>query len=290
MDCKATVSLLLLLLGISNAHHGNVRNNSLNILQNKCMLSFILIGSSNFMLEGDILMPRSRTAMKCLNEKYSCLWPKSPNGIVEIPFLINDSERSLILTSMKDFETKTCIRFIPRWSQYLQVKPNIWDLFRGCHCRGLAAYKKASSSIELLHALGFYHEHTRQLIYFLVYFAYNFDKKDTDNLNTPYDYSSVMHYGKTAFGINGLETITPIPDPSAPIGQRNGLSDIDILRINRLYQSGGISQRCTEGSVPILRMTSRDISKTCHIIFDCFCFICCLSDSLSLGLHFTVCY
>uniref|UniRef100_A0A4W6F5Y5 Metalloendopeptidase n=1 Tax=Lates calcarifer TaxID=8187 RepID=A0A4W6F5Y5_LATCA len=227
MDCKATVSLLLLLLGISNAHHGNVRNNSLNILQNKCMLSFILIGSSNFMLEGDILMPRSRTAMKCLNEKYSCLWPKSPNGIVEIPFLISekydDSERSLILTSMKDFETKTCIRFIPRWSQvaYLNIEPRFG-------CASLLGY--------LLHALGFYHEHTRQLIYFLVYFAYNFDKKDTDNLNTPYDYSSVMHYGKTAFGINGLETITPIPDPSAPIGQRNGLSDIDILRINRLYQ------------------------------------------------------
>uniref|UniRef100_A0A4W6F2E7 Metalloendopeptidase n=1 Tax=Lates calcarifer TaxID=8187 RepID=A0A4W6F2E7_LATCA len=248
MDCKATVSLLLLLLGISNAHHGNVRNNSLNILQNKCMLSFILIGSSNFMLEGDILMPRSRTAMKCLNEKYSCLWPKSPNGIVEIPFLISekydDSERSLILTSMKDFETKTCIRFIPRWTKTGRAFIIHLSLLKCCPNIGqtsllfcLAAYKKASSSIELLHALGFYHEHTRQLIYFLVYFAYNFDKKDTDNLNTPYDYSSVMHYGKTAFGINGLETITPIPDPSAPIGQRNGLSDIDILRINRLYQS-----------------------------------------------------
>uniref|UniRef100_A0A4W6F5A2 Metalloendopeptidase n=1 Tax=Lates calcarifer TaxID=8187 RepID=A0A4W6F5A2_LATCA len=221
MDCKATVSLLLLLLGISNAHHGNVRNNSLNILQNKCMLSFILIGSSNFMLEGDILMPRSRTAMKCLNEKYSCLWPKSPNGIVEIPFLISekydDSERSLILTSMKDFETKTCIRFIPRWSQvaYLNIEPRFG-------CASLLGY--------LLHYVKINWENIHE------YFAYNFDKKDTDNLNTPYDYSSVMHYGKTAFGINGLETITPIPDPSAPIGQRNGLSDIDILRINRLYQ------------------------------------------------------
>uniref|UniRef100_A0A4W6F609 Metalloendopeptidase n=1 Tax=Lates calcarifer TaxID=8187 RepID=A0A4W6F609_LATCA len=213
MDCKATVSLLLLLLGISNAHHGNVRNNSLNILQNR---------SSNFMLEGDILMPRSRTAMKCLNEKYSCLWPKSPNGIVEIPFLINDSERSLILTSMKDFETKTCIRFIPRWSQvaYLNIEPRFG-------CASLLGY--------LLHAdRDQYVKINWENIH--EYFAYNFDKKDTDNLNTPYDYSSVMHYGKTAFGINGLETITPIPDPSAPIGQRNGLSDIDILRINRLYQ------------------------------------------------------
>uniref|UniRef100_A0A4W6F5B8 Metalloendopeptidase n=1 Tax=Lates calcarifer TaxID=8187 RepID=A0A4W6F5B8_LATCA len=214
MDCKATVSLLLLLLGISNAHHGNVRNNSLNILQNR---------SSNFMLEGDILMPRSRTAMKCLNEKYSCLWPKSPNGIVEIPFLINDSERSLILTSMKDFETKTCIRFIPRWSQvaYLNIEPRFG-------CASLLGYvgDKQGLSLQRFGCVQKGIIQHRLLIDFFFLstdFAYNFDKKDTDNLNTPYDYSSVMHYGKTAFGINGLETITPIPDPSAPIGQRNGL-------------------------------------------------------------------
>uniref|UniRef100_A0A4W6F631 Metalloendopeptidase n=1 Tax=Lates calcarifer TaxID=8187 RepID=A0A4W6F631_LATCA len=197
----------------------------------------------NFMLEGDILMPRSRTAMKCLNEKYSCLWPKSPNGIVEIPFLISekydDSERSLILTSMKDFETKTCIRFIPRWSQvaYLNIEPRF-----GCASllgyvgdkQGLSLQRFGCVQKGIIHDRDQYVKINWENIH--EYFAYNFDKKDTDNLNTPYDYSSVMHYGKTAFGINGLETITPIPDPSAPIGQRNGLSDIDILRINRLYQ------------------------------------------------------
>lgn len=26
--------------------------------------------------------------------------------------------------------------------------------------------------------------------------AYNFQKKDTNNLNTPYDYNSIMHYGR----------------------------------------------------------------------------------------------
>ncbi|XP_036420220.1 high choriolytic enzyme 1-like [Colossoma macropomum] len=64
---------------------------------------------------------------------------------------------------------------------------------------------------------------------------YNFNKENTNNLNTPYDYSSVMHYGKTAFSINGWDTITPIPDASVQIGQRVDLSAIDILRINTLY-------------------------------------------------------
>ncbi|GLD59681.1 low choriolytic enzyme-like protein [Lates japonicus] len=156
---------------------------------------------------------------------------------------------------MKDFETKTCIRFIPRWSQvaYLNIEPRfgcasllgyVGDK-QGLSLQRFGCVQKGIIQHELLHALGFYHEHTRsdRDQYVKInweniheYFAYNFHKKDTNNLNTPYDYSSVMHYGKTAFGINGLETITPIPDPSAPIGQRNGLSDIDVLRINRLYQ------------------------------------------------------
>lgn len=66
--------------------------------------------------------------------------------------------------------------------------------------------------------------------------AYNFLKQKTNNQNTPYDYGSLMHYGKTAFAIQpGLETITPIPDENVQIGQRQGLSKIDILRINKLY-------------------------------------------------------
>ncbi|PWA27837.1 hypothetical protein CCH79_00000137 [Gambusia affinis] len=59
---------------------------------------------------------------------------------------------------------------------------------------------------------------------------------DTDNL-TPYDYSSVMPYRKTAFGTKGVVTITPIPDPNVPIGQRrHSHADINILLINKLYK------------------------------------------------------
>ena len=66
----------------------------------------------------------------------------------------------------------------------------------------------------------------------------NFNKysdADIDTLKTSYDYGSVMHYGDTDFTSNGLRTIIPTQDPSAEIGQRRGMSDIDILEVQRYY-------------------------------------------------------
>ncbi len=62
------------------------------------------------------------------------------------------------------------------------------------------------------------------------------DKINKDN------FPSVCHlisffFSRTAFTSEfGADTITPIPDSSVPIGQRDDMSDIDILRINRLYE------------------------------------------------------
>ncbi|KAM7368108.1 hypothetical protein PAMP_014358 [Pampus punctatissimus] len=267
MYLRTTISLLLLqLMGFCNAHPGSDNDADNEIIVDTSATEDLTTtilrmnnGSSDFLMEGDVLIPRTRNAMKCFNKAYSCLWPKSANGNVEIHFLLSqkydDSERNAILRAMKDFESKTCIRFIPRATQrvYLSIEPRygcfsllgrigdkqVLSLQRfGCIRHGIIQH-------ELLHTLGFYHEHTRsdRDEYIRVtwenihqYFVYNFQKKDSNNLNTPYDYTSVMHYGRTAFGKLGSETLTPIPDPSVPIGQRDGLSDIDILRINRLYK------------------------------------------------------
>nr|XP_033504602.1 low choriolytic enzyme-like [Epinephelus lanceolatus] len=267
MDPRAVVSLLLLLLmGLCTAHDGTDHGADDEILADApdtedftaTILKMNNV-SNNFLLEGDILIPKTRTAMKCMNKAYSCLWQKSANGNVEIPFLISEkydnTERSEILRAMKDFEYKTCIRFVPRAAEraYLSIQPRY-----GCFSMlgrigdkqvvSLQRYSCIKQTIiqhELLHALGFYHEHTRsdrdqhiRINWDNVkeYFIYNFKIKDTNNLNTPYDYSSVMHYGRTAFGKNGAETITPIPDSSVPIGENDGLSRIDILRVNKLYK------------------------------------------------------
>ncbi|XP_056283793.1 low choriolytic enzyme-like [Pseudoliparis swirei] len=216
-------------------------------------------GSDEFLLEGDMMVPKTRNAQKCLNKQYSCLWEKSANGLVEVPFLISDkydvTEKSTILGAMKGFGERTCIRFVPRRRQraYLTIEPRngcfsllgrigdkqMVSLQRfGCVHHGIIQH-------ELLHALGFYHEHTRsdRDNYIKInwenlknFFLINFEKKDSNNLNTKYDYTSVMHYGRTAFGTNRKVTIVPIPDASAPIGQRENMSELDLLRINKLYK------------------------------------------------------
>ena len=66
----------------------------------------------------------------------------------------------------------------------------------------------------------------------------NFDKQSestVDTLQTSYDYESVMHYDSYAFSTNGLQTIIPTKNSSAFIGQRIGMSPIDILEVQRYY-------------------------------------------------------
>nr|BAI68361.1 hatching enzyme [Paracheirodon innesi] len=214
-------------------------------------------GSRELLVEGDIVLPRTRNALVCPSN--NCFWKKSPTGLVQVPFTVSadfsSSDRAVIAGAMATFHSKTCIRFVSRTieSDYLSIESRdgcyspvgrsggqqvVSLSTSGCVYHGIVQH-------ELNHALGFYHEHTRSDRdgYVTINWKnidptmqYNFNKENTNNLNTPYDYSSVMHYGKTAFTINGLDTITPIPNASVQIGQRVDLSTIDILRINTLYK------------------------------------------------------
>jgi hypothetical protein len=112
---------------------------------------------------------------------------------------------------------------------------------------------------ELLHALGAWHEQSREdrdsfVQVFsnnvLPQFAYNFDTHISDGaLHGSYDYCSVMHYGRFAFTTGSGPTIVPnsgfqcnvfLADGSGmatvtDIGQRLGLSVGDAAMVNFLY-------------------------------------------------------
>ncbi|KAL8173174.1 UNVERIFIED_CONTAM: hypothetical protein K2H54_041550 [Gekko kuhli] len=102
---------------------------------------------------------------------------------------------------------------------------------------------------EVLHALGFYHEQSRsdRDDYVNIWWdeviegqTHNFNKYDDTfitDLNTPYDYESVMHYGPYSFNKNSsIPTITAkIPAFNDVIGQSQDMSRIDLQRLNQMY-------------------------------------------------------
>uniref|UniRef100_A0A8C4RWE9 Metalloendopeptidase n=1 Tax=Erpetoichthys calabaricus TaxID=27687 RepID=A0A8C4RWE9_ERPCA len=223
-----------------------------------CNCSFSL-GNLVMLRELDIRRVINRNAMKCFDSSTDCFWSKSSDGTVYVPYTIssafNDVQRSTILDAMKTFASETCVQFIPQTNEvdYVSIESDVGCYayigkiggaqtvsldVNGCVYNGVIQH-------ELNHALGFVHEHTRsdRDLYVEIIWEYisedevqNFEKQDTNNLGTPYDYSSVMHYSNYAFtNVSGMATIVPIPDPTVPIGQRQGLSPIDIERINLLY-------------------------------------------------------
>ncbi|XP_044127231.1 embryonic protein UVS.2-like [Bufo gargarizans] len=206
--------------------------------------------------QGDLLKTTGRSAMSCTD----CLWPKSVNGTVIVPYSFSSNYSSLHLAlfkmSMDEFETLTCVRFVPRTTEmdYINIvssqgcvsylgriggSQRVGLDISGCMNRGTIQH-------ELNHALGFYHEQTRsdRDNYVTIMFQNiapdytgNFNKQNTNNLGLEYDFGSVMHYNKFAFSNNsGEPTIVTKPDPNIPIGQINGLSVLDVSKINRLYQ------------------------------------------------------
>lgn len=74
--------------------------------------------------------------------------------------------------------------------------------------------------------------------------AYSFEKYTNsyvDTQNTPYDYSSIMHYGQYYFSSNDYPTIEPLQS-NVTIGQRYNMSTIDIEEVRLFYScsSAGI--------------------------------------------------
>ncbi|XP_061750301.1 high choriolytic enzyme 1-like isoform X1 [Nerophis ophidion] len=189
-----------------------------------------------------------------------CMWPKDPlSGKVFVPFVIashySSRERSIILRGLTSFDSVSCIRFVPRTNQrdYLTIQSN-----NGCYSyvgrRGNSqtlsldrqgCLYHSTVQHELLHALGFNHEQCRsdrdrhiRVLWENIQpgWEYAFDKMNTLNMNTPYDYKSVMQYHRYAFSGNNKPTMMPIPNANVNFGDATQMSSNDVRRVNTLYK------------------------------------------------------
>ncbi|XP_061515401.1 seminal metalloprotease 1 [Anopheles gambiae] len=122
-------------------------------------------------------------------------------------------------------------------AQNLNLAPSVPG--QGCFRIGTVVH-------EFLHALGFYHQQSASDRDEFVDIIWENIQTGTENnfniynssvvtdFNVQYDYGSVMHYGATAFSVNGQRTIIP-KDPNATIGQRISMSERDISKLNWMY-------------------------------------------------------
>uniref|UniRef100_A0A3B4B0X6 Metalloendopeptidase n=1 Tax=Periophthalmus magnuspinnatus TaxID=409849 RepID=A0A3B4B0X6_9GOBI len=247
-DCA---SLLAALLHSHLLHHQGRTHQNLEMTLVNCESYCVFIGkdlADPLVVEGDIAVPYGlQNADPCTAR--GCLWPKATDGNVYVPYRISNQycEQTYILF------TSTCVRFTPldRQRDFVDIQSQ-GGCFSFVGRRGGAQVVSLArqgcvfqSTIqhELLHALGFDHEqsrsdrdtHIRILLENVIRMEFNFRKIQTRNLGTPYDYNSVMHYGRFAFSSNRQPTIVPIPDANVAIGRATQMSPNDILRINRLY-------------------------------------------------------
>jgi Astacin (Peptidase family M12A) len=179
-----------------------------------------------------------------------------PNGVV--PYTVVQPLRNAVNQAIEHFRTHTRIRFVERTAANAAQYPNwvsfeqqtgcwssvgmqgngqqVISLGAGCETMGIAVH-------EICHALGLWHEQSREdrdtnvrIVWANIQPGreHNFNQHITDGDDIGgYDFGSIMHYGRTAFTRNGQDTIVPLGGQA--IGQRNGLSAVDIAAIRAMY-------------------------------------------------------
>lgn len=193
-------------------------------------------------------------------------WPKS-NGLVKVPYTIPSSltdktTKSEIARVIQEYAEKTCIRLVKRTTErnYIHINP---FPARESTCNSALGMTGGKQTInfgvkcswgnlahEFMHALGFYHEHTRsdRDRYVTIQWdninkfseedgrdwGHNFKKcteRNCKDLKVGYDYDSIMHYGGN---LGPYKAIVP-KERGARIGQRQYLSAKDLIGINEHY-------------------------------------------------------
>ncbi|XP_053736616.1 hatching enzyme 1.2-like [Synchiropus splendidus] len=196
--------------------------------------------------EGDILLQEERNAV-------SSIWQTTL-----VPYTISPQLAGLewkIYTAMQMISDASCIRFKEHSNE-----ANFLGFQGGAGCASYVGqigghqpvFISPACSVgnichEVIHALGFHHEHTRRDRDQYIDVEWNnivpkrkrhFKAKQGDTQNLPYDLNSIMHYGQYFFSKNGGQTLVA-KVPGSMMGQRTHLSQLDMQRLNLLYCGRG---------------------------------------------------
>ncbi|XP_070379185.1 astacin-like metalloprotease toxin 5 [Dermacentor albipictus] len=208
------------------------------------------------LFEGDIVLPEDLADDRAAVTRDAKLWPK---GI--IPYVFEqrpNRQKRLIREAMEQIEAVSCLRFVNRTTErdyvfidrndtcgsYVGRKGGRQHLSLGLGCMQIGSVMH-----ELLHVVGFHHEHSRsdRDEYIDVFLdnvepgrQHNFRKMQPfeHRLLSPFDLDSIMLYGSEFFArAPGLFTLLA-KDGSRleAVFNKRRISDSDIRRIRMLYR------------------------------------------------------
>lgn len=220
--------------------------------------------SEDEIIEGDILVTEplrrvmnagnSRTRRDIVSNKIK----RWPDGVVPYKLDSSLSKEAIkaIKVAIREFHRRTCVKFVLHTNEqdYLEFQGSYGcfsaigrqggkqrlSVGEGCEYKGTVLH-------EIMHALGFFHEHSRtdRDDYIMVLwwniepgFEKNFESygpERLDSVGEPYDFDSLMHYDNQAFSKNGQNTLESLADPNRSLGNMDDFSKIDIKQLLKSY-------------------------------------------------------